>query len=199
MPKILDKTHLFCSWYNEIQVHPKWILWPQRQHPKWARRGCQSDGMEALQHFKVRKSVAHLHGEWCEAKQSEKNVPCVLSSCLDVWSLASVPMSPSSANICPDPSPAVSGLAIVMWPIGHNLCDPVFCSQATSIIWVWHRVFIISPIVTPPSYWPQICVYLFGSNLTPSIGSHCVYIPFLQVTKKIILNHQLWENSTEFG
>ena len=140
--------------------------------------------MEALQHFKVRKSVAHLHGEWCEAKQSEKNVPCVLSSCLDVWSLASVPMSPSSANICPDPSPAVSGLAIVMWPIGHNLCDPVFCSQATSIIWVWHRVFIISPIVTPPSYWPQICVYLFGSNLTPSIGSHCVYIPFLQVTKK---------------
>ena len=28
--------------------------------------------MEALQHFKVRKSVAHLHGECSEAKQLEK-------------------------------------------------------------------------------------------------------------------------------
>ena len=100
--------------------------------------------MEALQHFKVRKSVAHLHGECSEAKQSEKKFPASwMSGCL-----ARVPMSPSSANICPDPSPECQAVHCDQWPIGHNLCDPVFCSQATSIIPDWHRVFIISPIVT---------------------------------------------------
>ena len=40
--------------------------------------------MEALQHFKVRKSVAHLHGECSEAKQLEK-----VTGTLDVWCLSS--------------------------------------------------------------------------------------------------------------
>ena len=39
--------------------------------------------MGALQHFKVRKSVAHLHGECSEAKQLEK-----------------VPGSPLNVSIC---------------------------------------------------------------------------------------------------
>ena len=149
---MLYRTHLFCSWYNEIWVHPKWILWPQR-HPKWARRGCQSDidGMEALQHYKVRKSVAHLHGECSEAKQLGKSVRP--PECLDVWCLEPGHSShePQLRQYLSWPQPGVSGLSIVMWPIGHNLCDPVFCSQATSIISDWHRVFIISPIVTRAS------------------------------------------------
>ena len=45
--------------------------------------------MEALQHFKVRKSVAHLHGECSEAKQLEKVTGSPLSQCLDVWCLSS--------------------------------------------------------------------------------------------------------------
>ncbi len=45
----------------------------------------------------------------------EKNVPCVLSSCLDVWSLAWVPMSPSSANICPDPSVRAGHCDVTNW------------------------------------------------------------------------------------